>query len=283
MTAGVSSNVTAGKDSRLSETLERGVTVLECFTPERSRLGIKEISELVAISTATVHRYVSTFVQLGWLEQAPGPGHKYRLGQGPTDIGHNAVKARAAYRHARPRLEELRREVSYTVSLAERDGRGIIFLDRLRGFRGHAGLGLDLGMGSRLPIYCTSMGKVLLADLPLGQREMEVNTLTLDRLTPNTITDMDLLIEELELARVAGVAFSNGELREGVRAVAAPVRDRSGIAVAAVNIAAPASMVSDSHMTDELVPHLLATTAQISGALGYQVDGPRREESAERP
>jgi DNA-binding IclR family transcriptional regulator len=207
------------------------------------------------------------------LEQPPRSDRKYRLGLRPTDVGMRAVKGHPLYPRARPFLEELRRAVSYTVGCAVREDEQIVYLDWLQGFCGHARLDVSLGPGSRLPIDCTSIGKVLLADLPLGQREVIVDGLTLVPSKPDAITQRDLLLEELATVRATGYAVSNGEPKPEVQAVAAPVRDSTGSVAAAVTIVAPKSIVGSAQMARDFLPHLIATTDRISAALGFPLKG----------
>ncbi len=200
------------------------------------------------------------------LEQ-PAGGRKYRLGLRVIDLGLATLDSLPLRACARPLLEELRLKVSHTVSLAVLEHGEIVFVDRLRGFRGHARLGLNLGPGSRLPAYCTSMGKVLLANLPDGECRKIVAGLTLRKQGPNTITRKHLLSRELLQVRDAGFAVTDEELATGVRSIAVPVRLTTGEVVAAVNVTAPTSMVPRSQMIKDFGPHLLAAAELISAAL----------------
>jgi len=148
------------------------LAILGCFTPERPVLGIADIADDLGMSRSTTHRYVITLVALGFLEQ--GASRKYRLGLRVTDLGMSALNSTGLREHSRPYLEELRQRTSYTTSLAVLDGPEILYVDRARSFRrGQNKIDLNLRPGSRLPAYCTSLGKVLLANLPdAEQREL---------------------------------------------------------------------------------------------------------------
>src|ERR1700742_3319747 len=152
------------REPRYSQSLERGLAILGCFTPSRPVLGIADIADELGMSRSTTHRYVITLVALGYLEQ--GASRKYRLGLRVTDLGMSALNSTGLREHAQPYLEELRQRTSYTVSLAVLDGPEILYVDRARGFRRGQGPGVDVRTGSRLPAYCTAMGKLLLANLP---------------------------------------------------------------------------------------------------------------------
>src|ERR1700689_4329467 len=156
------------REPRYSQSLERGLAILGCFTPKRPVLGIADIADELGMSRSTTHRYVITLVALGYLEQ--GASRKYRLGLRVTDLGMSALNSTGLREHSRPYLEELRQRTSYTVNLAVLDGPEILYVDRARSFRrGQSKIDLGLSLGSRLPAYCTSMGKLLLAYLPQHQ------------------------------------------------------------------------------------------------------------------
>ena len=153
------------REPRYSQSLERGLAILGCFTPSRPVLGIADIADELGMSRSTTHRYVITLVALGYLEQ--GASRKYRLGLRVTDLGMSALNSTGLREHARPHLEELRQRTSYTASLGVLDGIEVLYVDRARSFRrGQNEVDLGLQAGSRVPAYCTAMGKMLLAHLP---------------------------------------------------------------------------------------------------------------------
>lgn len=260
------------REPRYSQSLERGLAILGCYSHDTPFLGIADIADELGMSRSTTHRYVITLVALGFLEQPPNNSRKYRLGPRGSDIGSVALNSMPLRVCARPILEELRQRVSYTVSIAILDGDEIRFMDRLRGFRGHAKLKLDLGSGSRLPAHCTSMGKVLLANLPDEERQEVIGGLTLRKTGPNTITKKKRLATELEQVREAGFAVADEELKVGVHSIAVPVRGDTGKVIAAVNIAAPTSMIPRTQLVNDFGPHLLAAAELISAALGCPAD-----------
>jgi IclR family pca regulon transcriptional regulator len=257
------------REPRYSQSLERGLAILSAFTPERPALGIADIAAQLGMSRSTTHRYVITLFSLGYLEQVAS--RKYRLGLRVTDLGLSAVNSTALREHSHPYLEDLRRESSYTVNLAVLDGSEILYVDRARSFRsGQHKIDLGLDVGSRLPAYCTSMGKLLLAYLPEHEREERLSELKLTKRGPNTIMTKNALRVELEQVREEGFAVNDQELAEGLHSIAVPVRAASRDVVAALNMAAHISMISLSEMVNTLAPHLVATANRISARLGYR-------------
>ena len=179
------------REPRYSQSLERGLAILGCFTPKRPVLGIADIADELGMSRSTTHRYVITLVALGYLEQ--GASRKYRLGLRVTDLGMSALNSTGLREHAHPYLEELRQRTSYTTSLGVLDGTDVLYVDRVRSYRrGQGQIDLDLHTGSRLPAYCTAMGKLLLANLPDSEQRELIASLKLTKRGPNTITSRKL-------------------------------------------------------------------------------------------
>jgi IclR family pca regulon transcriptional regulator len=256
---------------RYSQSLERGLAILGCFTSEHPVLGIADIADELGMSRSTTHRYVTTLLALGYLEQ--GRSRKYRLGLRVTDLGMSALNSTGLREHVHPFLEELRERIGYTVGLAVLDGEEILYVDRARSWR-RAERETDQGLypGSRMPAYCTAMGKVLLAHLPDEVQRDLLAQLKLERNSPSTITSRQALRAELERISEDGYALNDQELRPGLQAIAVPVRDESREVVAAVGIAASPEAISLTELTDALGPHLISTAARISSRLGYRRD-----------
>jgi IclR family pca regulon transcriptional regulator len=256
------------REPRYSQSLERGLAILSCFTAKRPVLGIADIADELGMSRSTTHRYVITLVALGYLEQ--GASRKYRLGLRVTDLGMSALNSTGLREHAHPYLEELRQRTSYTTSLAVLDGSEVLYLDRVRSFRRGHGTDLDLHAGSRVPAYCTAAGKLLLANLPQpAQRDLLASVKPAKR-GPNTITGKKALRDELDQVRDAGFAVDDQELSANMFAIAVPVRDAAGEVAAAVGLSAHSSMISLEEMVDALSPHLVSTADRISARLGYR-------------
>jgi IclR family transcriptional regulator, pca regulon regulatory protein len=257
------------REPRYSQSLERGLAILSCFTPKRPVLGIADIADELGMSRSTTHRYVITLVALGYLEQ--GASRKYRLGLRVTNLGMSALNSTGLREHAHAYLEELRQRTSYTTSLAVLDGWEIVYVDRARSFRrGQSRSELDLHPGSRLPAYCTAMGKILLASLPEPEQRELLGSMKLSKRGPNTITSKKALRDELDEVREEGFAVNDEELAADLYAIAAPVRNEGREVVAAVSLSANSSMIALEEMVDALSPYLLSTADRISARLGYR-------------
>ncbi len=263
--------VVDARASGLSQSLERGLAILGVFTPRRPVLGIADIADEVGMSRSTTHRYVITLVALGYLEQ--GASRKYRLGLRVTDLGMAALNSTGLREHAHPYLEELRQRASYTTSLGVLQGTDVLYVDRVHSFRrGRGETHLNLHTGSRLPAYCTAMGKLLLANLPKPEQRDLIAAMKLAKRGPNTITSKKALREELKEIRSAGFAVNDQEVAPELYAIAAPVRNEARDVVAAVNLSAHSSMISLEELVDAFGPHLVSTADRISARLGYRRD-----------
>jgi IclR family transcriptional regulator, pca regulon regulatory protein len=259
------------REPRYSQSLERGLTILTCFTPKRPVLGIADIADELGMSRSTTHRYMITLLALGYLEQ--GASRKYRLGLRVTDLGMSALNSTGLREHAQPYLEELRQRTSYTVSLAVLDGPEILYVDQARSFRrGPGQSNVNVRTGSRLPAYCTAMGKLLLANLPESDQKELIAQIKLAKHGPKTITSKKALREELEEVLSANFAVDDEELAKDLYSFAAPVRNEARQVVAAVEIAVPSSPITLGQLVDALGPHLVSTADRISARLGFRRD-----------
>jgi IclR family pca regulon transcriptional regulator len=175
--------------------------------------------------------------------------------------------------HAHFYLEELRQRTSYTTCLAMLDGAELFYVDRARSFRrGRDKVELDLHPGSRLPAYCTAMGKLLLANLPDSEQRELLADMTLTKHGPNTITSKRALLQELHAVLSEDFAVNDEELAAGLYAIAAPIRNEARDVMAAINLSADASVISLEDLVDALGPHLISTADRISARLGYRRD-----------
>ncbi len=263
-------NITSSSGHGYSQSLERGLAVLSAFGPARSHLGVSELAREVGLTRSTVHRYVSTLSALGYLEQDAST-RKYRLGPRVLDLGFSAINSMELREISAPHLRELSDETGHTVNMAILDGADIVYIERCRSAReGQQNIDLDLHVGSRLPAYCTSMGKVLLAFLPEAERARRLDHIELTQRGPNTMTDTRTLRAELERVRDSGLAINNEELAYGLRSIAMPVRGLEGEVKAAINLAVHRSMMSMEELVGRLSPSLRRAADRISARSGYR-------------
>ena len=235
-------------------------------------LGIADIARAVDLNKSTTYRYVATLARLDYLQQDPET-KKYSLGPRVADLGFAAINSMEITRVAARPLQALADDTGHTVSMAVLDGSDIVYVDRRRSARGgHLGMELNLHVGSRLPAYCTALGKVLLAHCDPATLRMLLDRTDLARRAPKTITAREQLTFALGRIRELGVGVNDEELVPGLRAIAAPVRARSGEVIAAVAVVVPLSIatVPMEQLTARLEGPLRRTTNEISTRLGYR-------------
>jgi IclR family pca regulon transcriptional regulator len=256
-------------DGSYSQSLERGLSILSSFRSEVPLLGVSELARTVGMSRSTTHRYVATLSSLGYLQQDAAT-KKYRLGLRVLDLGFSAINSMELRSVAAPHLQQLSDDTGHTVNMAVLDGTDIVYIERCRSAQqGQREIDLNLHVGSRLPAYCTSMGKVLLGDLDAEDLTEVLGRTQLTQRGPNTIVARRELLAELERVRAAGLAVNNEELAYGLRSIAAPIRAQNGRAVAAINLAVHRTMVSLEDLVERLSARLEQTAAEISARIGY--------------
>jgi IclR family transcriptional regulator, pca regulon regulatory protein len=260
---------------RYSQSLRHGLAILAGFNPEHRELGIAELASELEMSRSTVHRYASTLVELGYLEQ--DSGRRYRLTPRAADLGLTAMRSLELRACAHPLLAELGIRTGRTVSIGILHGSEVVLLDRLRGWRrGLHEIDLRLGPASQMPAHCTAIGKVLLGHLPTSTQSRALKGLTLSRNGPNCITTMPALREELERVRAEGLAVDDEELIAGLCSIAVPVLDLDGRVAAAVDIAASTRVLSPEDLIETLGDRLILTAKSISAALVMSLSRPNR-------
>jgi IclR family pca regulon transcriptional regulator len=249
------------------EALERGLQILEVFSEESHSLTLTEIGALVGLNKSTAFRFVYTLENLGYLERDPGT-KRYRPGLKVLRLGFAALNNLEMVQIAQPYLKALSAECGETTNMTVRDGEDIVYVARNKN---RQIVSVDLQLGSRLPVHCTSMGKAQLIDLSRQELSDLLGEGPYRKVGPNTITTLDALLAEIEKVRQQGYAINDEELADGLRSVAAPVRRRNGEIVAAVNISVLGARVSRQDLEEVLAPMVVNTAREISLALGAGV------------
>jgi IclR family pca regulon transcriptional regulator len=244
------------------------LSILSLFSYDKPALTLTEIVEATGINKTTVFRIVATLENAGYLVR-DADTRRYRPGIKVLQLGFTAISSLDIRQVARPYLEQLSQEVGETVSLSVLDGMEIVYIDRVRN---RQIVGVVLGLGSRLPAHCASMGKAMLAYLPPEELRRRLNQADLKPRTPKSLVDWTALEDELARVRQQGFAINDEELEIGLRAVAAPIWDSSNQVVAATNITGTAAMISLERMKNELSLAVRNTANQISQALGYSAE-----------
>jgi IclR family pca regulon transcriptional regulator len=203
-----------------------------------------------------------TLESLGYAECT---GRVYRLKTRVLRLGFSYLSSTSLPAIAQPILEQVTEAVHESSSLCVLEGDEIVYLGRAAAKRV---MSVGLSVGSRLPAYCTSMGRVMLATLPEAQLAAYLDRVELKALTPKTVTDKTLLADIIGRVRADGFALTDEELELGLRSIAVPVRTRQNRVVAAMNIGVHAARVSAAEMIDRFLPILRENANLFVHALG---------------
>ncbi|MGH2831166.1 MAG: IclR family transcriptional regulator [Solirubrobacteraceae bacterium] len=256
-------------EQRFSQSLERGLEVLECFSPKHPVRGVNEIAHELGMSRPTTHRYMSTLLELGYLQQQKN--RKYMLTLAVTNLGMSAMNSMSLPEHAARHMRELREESRLTIVLAVLDGPRALCIERVGGSRpGQRAIDQHLQVGALLDLHSSALGKVLLAYLAPEQQKALSGQLELSKQGPNTITGKRVFAAELTRVREEGLASDDQESSPDIQALAAPVLDEYGEVVAAIGLHGHIQAISLEQLRASLSPHLLTAAARISARLGYR-------------
>jgi IclR family transcriptional regulator, KDG regulon repressor len=254
----------AGASGRLSS-VTSALRVLKVFSHSEPELGISSIAQRLGLAKSTVHRLAVTLASESFLEQNP-PNGRYRLGLSLFSLGALVRQRMDVSNQAHSLLGALRDQTQETVHLAILDETSIMYLYNMES---SLAIGTRSYIGTRKPAFCTSEGRVLLA---FNDPELVTEVLKEDLVqrTPKTTTNPKALRAILEEVRRNGYATDDEESEIGMRSVAAPIRDISGKAIAAVGLAGPIQRLTKKELR-RLVPQVIATAVGISARMGYKV------------
>jgi IclR family transcriptional regulator, pca regulon regulatory protein len=242
--------------------LARGLAVIEAFQDRPEGVTAADAAARTNLSRAAARRLLITLEMLGY---ASHNGPIYRLTSRTLRLGYSFLSSHSLPALALPILEEVSAELHESSSLSTLENDEIVYLARAATNRV---MSVGLSIGSRLPAFCTSMGRVLLAALPKDELKAYLERLELKPLTPKTIRNKKRLLLEIDKVREQGYAVVDEELELGLRSMAVPVVARGGRVVAAMNTGVHASRVGVSQLVERMLPVLRDAARRLSYALG---------------
>ena len=245
-------------DPDFMTSLARGLAVIQAFSQKKRQLTISQVSAKTGFSRAAVRRCLYTLAKLGFA--GSDDNRHFYLRPRVLALGHSYISSMPLATAAQPILEHFSRLMHESCSIATLDGLDIVYVARANVTRIMA---IDLGVGSRLPAFCTSMGRVLLANLAPDELESFLARIQFTRYTDRTIITVDKLRPILRLALRNGYSIVDQELELGLRSMAVPIQNPSGKVVAAVNVGAHAQRVSNQDMLNKFLPHLRAAAQEL--------------------
>lgn len=243
------------------QSLARGLLVLKTFSADYPVLTVAEAARLTGLARATVRRSLHTLQELGYVV---ADGRQFELTPKVLDLGFAYLHSAHIGDITQPYIESLSEKINESVSVAVLDVFDIVYIARVPTKRI---MRIGLSLGSRLPALVTSMGRMIVADLPEQERRTFVQTAPIPKMTPKTLTNRVELQKVLAKAHERGWVLLDQELEDGVRSIAAPIRDRRNRTIAAINIGTQSGRISTKQLSEDFLPLLVATAADISSAL----------------
>lgn len=245
-----------------NQPLDRALAVLEAVVAAARPVSITEVAQACELPLPTVHRLVAQAEERGLVKRVLGT-RKVVVGFRLLRLGFDAVKASIRADLPHQVLTSLADRLGEHCQLGVRDQNSVVYVDAVKATRSQ---GLHFEPGRRSPIYCTSIGKLFLAEMDAGEFEWWLAHTELSPLTPNTITKPEALQKAVRAVRRNGWATSNEEVAAGVVGCAVPVRDKAGKMVAGLGISVPSARVAHNQLA-QFRPALEAAAAEITAFL----------------
>ncbi|MGB6544302.1 MAG: IclR family transcriptional regulator C-terminal domain-containing protein [Candidatus Acidiferrales bacterium] len=242
--------------------LARGLSVICAFSHHRRSLTIRQISDLTGLPRATVRRCLYTLAKLGY---AASDHRSFELEPKILELGHAYLSSRPLATAAQPVLDRLCHTVHESCSIAVLESDDVLYVARAAATPRI--LSVDLGVGSRLPAYCTSMGRILLAHQSADRLQQYLGRAEFPLRTKRTITLPARLADELAEVKRKGYCIVDQELEIGLRSIAVPVFGKAGAVICAMNVGTQAARVSIAELRETIYPRLRAAGEQLSTIL----------------
>lgn len=249
------------RNSDFVQSLERGLAVIRAFDADNRELSLSEVARAAGLTRAAARRFLLTLVKLGYVHFADG---RFSLRPRVLELGYAYLSSLTLPEVAQPHMEELVAKVNESSSISVLDDLEIVYVVRVPTRRI---MSITLSVGTRLPAYATSMGRVLLAYLPEDELEERLSRVEIRPLTARTVSSKDELRAILAATRKQGYAATDQELEEGLRSLAVPIRDASGDVIAALNVSVHASRASMAVLRRDFLPCARQAVAGIEADL----------------
>ena len=254
----IAEQIDAMTDPSFMTSLARGLAVVQAFSDSRKPQTIANISQKTGIPRAAVRRCLHTLRELGYVDAEL---NNFSLRPKVLTLGYSYLSSTPLTVSAQPYLNDISRTLNESSSMAVLEDGEVLYVARASTTRV---MSVALNTGSRLPAYCTSLGRVMLAHLPPDELERYLARTKLRAMTENTVVNQKRLREILADVRRDGYAINDEELELGLRSIAVPVRGASGQVLAALNVGAQAARVSVKQLEKEVLPVLLRGAQELA-------------------
>jgi IclR family transcriptional regulator, pca regulon regulatory protein len=258
------------QDRDYIKSLEKGIHLISLISQHGSPLRLEDLVKRSGMKKTSCFRILQTLTRSEFVVRA-GDDASYFVGPKLISIGLSAFDRMGIREAALPFMKDIRLRTGTTVNLAVLSGPEVIFVERLQSAYI---VETNLRVGSRISAHVSSLGKAMLAFLPDAEVDPILDVLHFEKKTPKTITSVSALKQELREIRRRGFALNNEELEKGLFGIAAPLRNYSGAAVAAMNISFPLLRHSKKEAIEKFCPLVLDACRNISLSLGFQESQP---------
>jgi IclR family transcriptional regulator, pca regulon regulatory protein len=254
-------DTTRPRNADYVQSLERGLAVIRAFDAEHRELGLSEVARATGPTRAAARRFLLTLVTLGYMHF---DGSRFSLRPRVLELGFAYLSSLSLPEMAEPHMEALVAQLNESSSISVLDDTDVVYVARVPTRRI---MSITLAVGTRLPAYATSMGRVLLAALPDAELEERLARIDVRPLTPRTVASQAALRKIIDQVRRQGYAVTDQELEQGLRSAAVPIHDASGAVVAALNVSVHASRASMNELRARFLPPARAAAEAIDAEL----------------
>jgi IclR family KDG regulon transcriptional repressor len=252
------------KNRYLINSIIRACSILRYLSKDKAHFKISELARQLQLDRSTTYRILLSLEGCGLVEKNGRTG-EYSLGMAAFEIGNTYLRQMDFIQISKPIMSDLAMMVQETVHLAVLSDTEIVYVDKVDSPRT---LGVMSKIGQRAPVYCTALGKVLLAHQPKEELARIVREIKLKPFTKHTITYKKKLMEELRKVHEQGYALDQREYEEDVECIGAPIRDHQGDVIAALSISGPQRKINTPH-EKQFISQVVKAAALVSSKMGY--------------
>jgi IclR family pca regulon transcriptional regulator len=249
------------EDKEFMATLAKGLAVLGSFDKQRPTMTLSQAAQVAGLSRATARRVLRTLTALGYVEQN---GREFSLSSGILKLGYAYLATQNWIEQATPLMRQLSEQFHESCSAAILQGTEIVYVARIPARRI---MSVTLAVGTRLPAFYTSLGRVQLGFLDKDELWRRLKSLCLESFTPSTIIDMQALFDRIQDDHAQGFSIVDEELERGLRSIAVPILDRAGQAVAGLNLSTHSTRTTRNELRERFLPSLRTVAEQVSAAV----------------
>jgi DNA-binding IclR family transcriptional regulator len=257
------------KDRYLINSIIRACNILKCLSKDKTHLKISELARELQLDRSTTYRILLSLEKCGFVEKDKKTG-EYSLGVAVFETGNTYLRRMDLIQISKPIMADLALKVQETVHLAVLSDTEIVYVDKVDSPRT---LGVMSKIGQRAPVYCTALGKILLAHQPKDELSRIIGEIKLKPFTKNTITSKKRLIQELKVIREKGYALDQREYEEDVECIGAPIRNHLGDAIAALSISGPQRKIN-TPLEKQFISQVIEAASLVSSKMGYMGNPP---------